>query len=231
MEKERPRFSSEVPAQVLWLEQSFSPTFSPALDSKVSKEKDLWSPTERRKGCLMFSPQDPKQRITVCNHSINWAKEMAKRVFFFGGGGEGRKGSHIQALGLHTEPPLKFTCTDTTLVQKHTMTWVTCACPPIQDKEPGIRRHRLNSGRRARTNCRKAHEHRSWFLTKASRAGSQPTLPLSPTILEMELLSHITESSKARPVPTENPVAWPNRAAFWKSFAKLYASCRPDSRH
>lgn len=47
---------------------------------------------------------------------------MAKRVFFFGGGGEGRKGSHIQALGLHTEPPLKFTCTDTTLVQKHTMT-------------------------------------------------------------------------------------------------------------
>lgn len=50
MEKERPRFSSEVPAQVLWLEQSFSPTFSPALNLKVSKEKDLWSPPERRKG-------------------------------------------------------------------------------------------------------------------------------------------------------------------------------------
>lgn len=114
MEKERPRFPSKVLAQVLWWKQSFSPTFSPALNLKASKEEDIWSPPKRRKGCLMFSPQDPKQRVTVCNHPVNWAKEIAKRVFFLGGGGEGRRGCHVQALRLHTEPPLKSTCTDTT---------------------------------------------------------------------------------------------------------------------
>lgn len=85
-----------------------------------------------------------------------------------------------------------------TLMQKHTMTLVTCACPP-DPGQPG----NLGFGGTDRIRVQELERTvgkdvniGSWFFTKASTAGSQPTLRLSPPIPEMS--SSVTSPKAAK---------------------------------